>query len=124
MTNNELYHFGIRGMKWGVRRYQNKDGTSTSLGKKRKATNGDSKKENIKNMTDDELRKRVNRLQMERQYSQLTSDTKKVNKGKQFVSKMIKTGTAISAATTTALTLYNNAEKIKGIVEKMEKKAK
>ena len=33
--NNELYHHGIRGMKWGVRRYQNKDGSLTPAGKKR-----------------------------------------------------------------------------------------
>ena len=121
MTNNELYHFGIRGMKWGVRRYQNRDGKSTSLGKKRKAANEDNKKDDIKNMTDEELRKKVNRLQMERQYSQLTNDTKKVNKGKQFVSKVMKTGATITAATTTAITLYNNAEKVKSIISKKTK---
>ena len=33
--SNELYHHGIKGQKWGVRRYQNEDGTLTSAGKKR-----------------------------------------------------------------------------------------
>ena len=32
---NELNHFGIKGMKWGIRRYQNKDGSLTAAGKKK-----------------------------------------------------------------------------------------
>lgn len=35
MENNELMHHGVRGMKWGIRRYQNRDGTLTAAGKKR-----------------------------------------------------------------------------------------
>ena len=30
---DELMHYGVKGMKWGVRRYQNKDGTLTTEGR-------------------------------------------------------------------------------------------
>ena len=41
---NELYHHGIKGQKWGVRRYQNKDGTLTPAGRKRRNEFSDTEK--------------------------------------------------------------------------------
>lgn len=35
MSEEYLIHYGVKGMKWGVRRYQNPDGTLTAAGKKR-----------------------------------------------------------------------------------------
>ena len=35
LVTKELYHHGIKGQKWGVRRYQNEDGTLTEAGRKR-----------------------------------------------------------------------------------------
>lgn len=35
MYTNELYHHGIKGMRWGIRRFQNKDGTLTDVGRRR-----------------------------------------------------------------------------------------
>ena len=35
INNDELYHHGVKGQRWGVRRYQNKDGSLTSEGKKK-----------------------------------------------------------------------------------------
>lgn len=37
MNKNSLYHHGVKGMKWGVRRYQNQDGSLTAAGKKKVA---------------------------------------------------------------------------------------
>ena len=64
MQNNELelQHWGIKGMKWGVRRYQNKDGSLTPAGKKRYLDINDSDsdvtkkaKEDYNNMSDQEF---------------------------------------------------------------------
>lgn len=113
MGANELAHHGILGMKWGVRRYQNKDGTLTAAGKKRYADGGEAKNTSSKteerkpvkkasSMTDDELRQAVNRLQMEKQYNELTKVPKQTSKGKAFVAEVLeKSGKAVATQTAT-----------------------
>ena len=125
MENRTLQHHGILGMKWGVRRYQNKDGSLTSAGKKHRSigqtikdykTNKVRKKNlekarvarvekkqaaeqrardlkagkiKAKDMTDDELRTKIARLEMEKQYKDLSRDTETLSRGKKFINKFL-----------------------------------
>ena len=84
MDRYELNHHGIKGMKWGVRRFQNKNGSLTAAGKKRRKNEVE---DEVKNMSDQELRNRINRLQMESQYKNLTK--KPVSKGRKFVNGVL-----------------------------------
>lgn len=72
-----LAHYGILGMKWGVRRYQNEDGTLTSAGKKRYGREwspgvdisyGKKKYRKASELSDDELVKDNRRYALESQY--------------------------------------------------------
>lgn len=70
MDRRELYHWGIKGQKWGRRRYQNKDGSLTPAGKKRYANNG----EDLSSMSDQELRSKINRMNLEKRYINLSKN--------------------------------------------------
>lgn len=104
---NKLTHSGIKGMKWGVRRYQNKDGSLTPAGKKRYPISEDSKKvseirkKRVREMSNQELKDANNRLQLERQYKDLT---KKQGVGKKAVKAFIATAGTLSAVTAAAAT--------------------
>ena len=67
---NALYHYGIPGQKWGVRRFQNADGSLKPSGKAR--YNQEGRKKNPIDMDDDDLKKSNQRLQAEQQYNNLT----------------------------------------------------
>lgn len=118
---NELIHYGILGMKWGVRRYQNKDGSLTAAGKKRysedEKTKVSSSKKKISEMSNEELRKEIERLELEKRYRSLASETitssnSKSKKAKEFTMRVLeKSGENImSQLTTYAIgTLVNKA---------------
>ena len=70
ISDDELYHYGVKGQKWGVRRYQNKDGSLTAAGKKRRSSSDE-----VRNMSTDELRQKVRRLNNEQRYIDLTKSS-------------------------------------------------
>lgn len=99
MNESELQHHGILGMHWGIRRYQNKDGTLTAAGRKRYGVDGDGTVKKMEearpvstvpnaqdfardrytrpaakpayDMTDEELKNAITRLENEKKYNEL-----------------------------------------------------
>ena len=85
--DNAIYHHGIKGMRWGVRRFQRKDGRLTPAGKKRVAS--------VKDMSDEELTSSIKRLNSENVYKTLTKSPTKAEKTKKVVDA---TSTLVSQA--------------------------
>lgn len=120
MDQNQLVHYGIKGMKWGVRRTDAQLARARGKTSEAQPVHEDYKKahdsKSVKSMSDAELRNRLNRLQMEQQYTKL--NPKAVNRGKNAVNNILKAGATIATVTSTALTIYNNVDKIRKIIGK------
>lgn len=98
MEHIYLSHHGIKGQKWGVRRFQLKNGRLTTAGKKRYSEDDDEqkkkaeeesapKKKSISEMTDQELTRAIERAKLEAAYRQYFEPAQKpkVDAGQKFV---------------------------------------
>lgn len=118
MEKYELYHHGIKDMKWGIRRFQNKDGSLTPAGRSRygekfknavknkvndKLAERRRKKQNEKelrerakparSLTTEELNRRIERLTLEKRYKDLLKDVESTSKGQKVVNKIFEDAT-------------------------------
>ena len=107
-NNETLYHHGILGQKWGIRRFQNKDGSYTEEGKRRRHDDGWSddykeyksiSKKNVKQMSNKELKKVNERARLEQEYQRLNPSA---------IEKGIKIAATASMAALTVTQLYQN----------------
>ena len=124
-----LMHYGVLGMKWGIRRKRKSSEVSRSSGKKVKETSVVEKNQNgeqtKRRMSNDELAERVKRLRLEAEYARLVKETTPGTVSK--IDKVINNVSRISKMTRTAVDLYktlNAAYDIASTVGLVEKKKK
>lgn len=103
-SENDIMHYGVLGMKWGVRK---KKTQSVSRKEQKKRANektspdyNESKfvrNRNVKSMSNADLKKAINRMQLEQQYKQLSQNDKSAAQkmGEQFVKSLISSGTQL-----------------------------
>ena len=100
--NLYLSHYGVKGQKWGVRRTKAQLGYKVSTtakklknkfikNKTKKSNKTSSKKtktNDIKKMSDEELRNRMNRIRLEQEYLRYTTPSKRISTGRKIVQKV------------------------------------
>ena len=139
VTLDELKHYGTKGMKWGVRRYQNRDGSLTKAGKKRRAKleaeldklkdpNEKPRPKTIAEMTDDELRSSINRMSLEKQYKEYDAilhpkQVKQVNKHVDTFKTRLVEGAAEGSKSLVRDFIAKKGAEVLGISEKKTKSA-
>lgn len=128
MINNEIYHYGVPGMKWGVRRSQNALGRIDKRSNKNDwsedaTTAAKIKTKKVSQMTNAELRKLNDRKNLEQQYANLTKNS---SKGRAAVKAFIAaagTLTAVSAAVAAYAKYGKKIYKAAGKIKELSKVA-
>ena len=129
MPETYLAHYGIKGQKWGIRRFQNPDGTRTPLGKKRererevdhdtliKSTNAKELYKNRDKLSDKELQDRLNRLRNEEALRQMAKARTTTKNGQSIAKKVLskigeKSAEAIAVAAVGAILGTTNGKEL------------
>ena len=115
INEEELMHYGVLGMRWGVRRASKRSGGSKK-GKKKKASQQPQTK---RRMSNKELQSRVKRMKLEKQYRELTSEL--IPKEKSKIEKLISTAETVSKLSTSALLIYKNLNQFAELSAKKKK---
>lgn len=135
-SNNELLHFGVKGQKWGKRRYQNPDGSLTPEGRAHYGLNTKSGREAIinsgdvkkvkavqKELTTEELNKAVNRIRLNDQLNSYDRST--LSKGEQWIKThkdtILTVTSVVGAVTTAGITVGKGVNKLRGKESEVEK---
>lgn len=114
-----LMHYGVLGMKWGIRRRRTGSGVSRSSGKKVKEVSVVEKNQNgqtKRRMSNNELQARVKRLRLEAEYARLVRETTPVTVSR--IDKAIQAANTISKMSKTAVDLYENLNTAYNVAQK------